>query len=74
MRIFTLMNTLHKSYLYKHLRKTEPANHEIHEVTTGVSLSTEMSATTESIAQINPKINLEKYKHLYQVEHFYPNE
>jgi hypothetical protein len=39
-----------------------------HKVSTDVSLSTETSPTAESIAMLNPIINLEKYKHPYQVE------
>jgi hypothetical protein len=46
-----------KLYLYKHLRRTEPTNLEIHEVTTDASLSTGTSPTTESIAPLNPEIN-----------------
>jgi len=44
-----------------------PANLEIDEVTTGASLSTDMSPTTESIAALNPGINPEKCEHLCQV-------
>ena len=32
-RTFSLWTHVHKPYPYKHLLKTEPADHEIHEVT-----------------------------------------
>ena len=48
---------------YEHLRRIVPADLEIHEVTTGVSLSTGTSPTTESITSLNPEINPEKYEH-----------
>ena len=57
-----------KSYPYEHLWSTEPADLEIHEVTTGALLSTEMSPTTETIALLKPRINPGKYKHPCQVE------
>ena len=47
---------------------TELTDHEIHEVITDVSLSTETSPTTESIALLKPEINPGKYEHLCQVE------
>ena len=53
---------------YEHLRRTEPADLEIHEVTIGVSLLMGMSPTTESIAPINPG----KYEHPCQVEDLNP--
>jgi hypothetical protein len=40
---------------YEHLRKTVPAHLEINKVTTGVSLSTGTSSTTEST--LNPEID-----------------
>ena len=46
-----------KPYPYEYLRKTELADLEIHEVTTGTPLLTEMSPTTESIAPLNFRIN-----------------
>jgi hypothetical protein len=68
------MNTVHKPYPYEHLRKTEPADLEIHEVTTGTSLSTGTSPTTECIAPLNPRINLGKYEHPCQIEDLNPGE
>ena len=62
------MNTLTQTLPYEHLRRTEPADLEIHEVTMDVSLSTETSLTTESIAPLNLGINPGKYEHPYQVE------
>ena len=47
---------------------TERADLKIHEVTISVSLSAGTSRTTESIAPLNPEINLKKYEHTYQVE------
>ena len=61
-----------KPYPYEHLRKTEPADLEIHEVTTGASLSTGTSPTTKSIAPLNPEINPGKYEHPCQVEDLNP--
>jgi hypothetical protein len=55
-------------YLYEHLRRTESADLEIHVVTTDVLLSTRTSPTNESIASLNPKINLEKCKHPCKIE------
>jgi hypothetical protein len=52
---------------------TEPTNLEIHEVTIGVSLSTETSPATEFVAPLNPEINSEKYEHMYQVEDLNPD-
>jgi hypothetical protein len=49
---------------------TEPTNLEIHEVTIGVSLSTETSPATEFVASLNPS---EKYEHMYQVEDLNPD-
>jgi hypothetical protein len=43
---------------YEHLWRTQPVDLEIHEVTTGVSLSTKTSPIAESIASLNPRINL----------------
>jgi hypothetical protein len=51
---------------------TEPADLKIHEATTDTSLSTGTSSTTESIAPLNPRINLEKYEHPCQVEDLNP--
>jgi hypothetical protein len=51
---------------------TESADLEIHEVTTGVTLSTGTSPTTESIGPLNPKINSGKYEHMCQVEDLNP--
>ena len=50
----------------------EPADLEIHEVTTGTLLLTETSPTTESIALLKPGINPGKYEHPCQVEDFEP--
>jgi hypothetical protein len=47
---------------------TEPPDLEIHEVTTGASLSTGMSPTTESIAPLNPVINPGKGEHPCEVD------
>ena len=49
-----LWTHVRKSYPYEHLRRTEPADLEIHEVTTYASLSTGTSPTTKSIAPLNP--------------------
>ena len=68
-----LWTHVRKPYLYEHLRRTEPADLEIHKVTTGTSLSTETSPTTESIAPLNPGINPEKYEHPCQVKDLNPN-
>jgi hypothetical protein len=57
---------------YEHPRRTEPVDLKIHEVTTGVSLSTGTSPTTECIAPLNPGIDLGKCEHLCQVEDLYP--
>ena len=38
-----------KPYPYEHLRKIEPTDHEIYEITTDASLSTETSSITASI-------------------------
>jgi hypothetical protein len=54
----------------KHLRKTEPADFEIHEVTTDTSMSTGTSFTTESITPLNSEINPEKYEHPCHVEDY----
>jgi len=67
-----LWTHIRKLYLYEHLRRTEPADLEIHEVTIGTSLSTGTSPTTESIAPLNPRINLGKHEHLCQVEDLNP--
>jgi hypothetical protein len=58
---------------YEHLRRTELADLEIHELTIGISLSTGTSPITESIAPLNPRINLKKYKHPCQVEDLNPS-
>jgi len=44
------------------------AHLEIDEVIPSASLSTETLPTTESTTPLNPKINLEKYKHTCQIE------
>jgi hypothetical protein len=44
-----LWTHVRKPYPYEHLRRTEPADLEIHEVTIGASLSTGTLPTTESI-------------------------
>ena len=62
------MNTLTQTLPYEHLRRTEPADLEIHEVTMDASLSTETSLTTESIAPLNLEINPGKCEHPCQVE------
>ena len=64
---------VHKPYPYEHLRRTEPANLEINEVTTGTSLSTGTSPTIEIIVPLNPIINLEKYEHTCQVKNLNPD-
>jgi hypothetical protein len=51
---------------------TEPVDLEIHEVTTGASLSTGTSPTTESIAPLKPRINPEKCEHPCQVKDLNP--
>jgi hypothetical protein len=58
---------LHSPYPYKHLRNA-PADLEIHEITTGASLSTRTSSTTENIVPLNPRMNTGKHEHLCQVE------
>ena len=63
---------IRKLYLYEDLRRIEPTNFEIDEVTTDVLLSTGTSPTTESVAPLNPKINSEKYEHPCQVENLNP--
>jgi hypothetical protein len=40
---------------------------DIHEVTIGVSVSTETSSITKFTAPLNLRINLEKYEHPCQV-------
>jgi hypothetical protein len=47
-----LWTRVRKPYLYEHLRRTEPADHEIHEVTTSVSMSIGTSPTTEKHSAI----------------------
>jgi hypothetical protein len=54
-------------YPYEHLRRTEPADLEVDEVTTGASLLTGTSRTTKRIAPDNPGINPGKCKRPYQV-------
>jgi hypothetical protein len=68
------MTHVRKTYPYKHLRRTEPVDLEIYEVTTGASLSTGTSPTTESIAPLNPEINSRKCEHPCQVEDLNPDE
>jgi hypothetical protein len=51
---------------------TEPVDLEIHEATTGTSLSSGTSPTTKSIPPLNPGINPGKYEHPYQVEDLNP--
>ena len=51
---------------------TELTDHEIHEVITDVSLSTETSPTTESIAPLYLEINSGKCEHLCQIKDFEP--
>jgi hypothetical protein len=65
---------LRKPYPYEYLQKTEPIDLEIHEVTTGVSQSTGMSPTTESITPLNPWTNPGKYEHPCQVENLNPGD
>jgi hypothetical protein len=67
-----LWTHVRKPYPYEHLRRTALADLEIHEVTTGTSLSTGTSSTIESIAPLNPRINLGKYEHTYQVKDLNP--
>jgi hypothetical protein len=52
---------------------TDPTNLEIHEVTMGVLLLIGTSPTTEIVAPLNPRINSEKYEHMYQVEYLNPD-
>jgi len=66
------MNTLTQTLPYEHLRRTEPADLEIHEVTMDASLSTETSPTTESIALLNLGINPEKCELPCQVDDLNP--
>ena len=49
-----------------------PTQLEIDEITTGASLSTGTSPTTESTTPLNPGINSEKYEHSYRVEDLNP--
>ena len=63
-----------KPYPYEHLRKTVPAHLETDEVTTGASLSTGTSPTTESTMPLNPRINPGKCEHPCQVEDLNPDE
>ena len=65
----TTINTRTQPYSYEHLRRTMPTDLEIHEVTTGASLST---GTYESMSLLNPEINLEKCEHPCQVEDLNP--
>lgn len=53
---WTLMHTY---YPYEYLQKTEPEDFEIDEVTTCISLLTNMSPTIERISQSNHEIYLE---------------
>jgi hypothetical protein len=66
------INTRLLTVLHEHLRRTEPTDLEIHEVTTGVSLSMGTSLTTKSIALINSEINSGKYEQPWQVENLNP--
>jgi hypothetical protein len=59
LRTLTPINTRTQTLPYEHLRRTEPANLEIHKVTIGASLSMGTSPTTESIEPLNPRINPE---------------
>ena len=52
MHTHTYEHTYAKPYPYEHLRMTGPADLEIHEATTGTSLSMRMSPTTKSIAPL----------------------
>ena len=52
----------------------QPTDLEIHEVTTGTSLSTGMLPTTESIAPLNLRITPGKYEHPCQVKDLNPGE
>jgi len=54
-------------------RTTEPADLEIHEVTTDASPSIGTSRTSETIAKLNPGINPEKCEHRCQVEDLNPD-
>ena len=57
-RALISINTRTQSYLYEHLRETEPANIilEIDKITTGAPLSTQTSPTTESTnTLLNPR-------------------
>jgi hypothetical protein len=56
------INTRLLTVPHEHIRRTEPPDLEIHEVTTGASLSTGTSLTTKSIALINSEINSGKYE------------
>jgi hypothetical protein len=58
---------------YEHLQSTGSTDLEIHEVTTGASLSTGTLPTTESITPLNLEINPEKYEHPCQVEDLNPH-
>jgi hypothetical protein len=51
------MNTRTQTYPCEHFRRIEPADLEIHEVTTDASLPTGTSPTTKSIAPLDPEIN-----------------
>ena len=55
-RTLTLMNTRTQSYPYEHLRRLSRQILEIGEVTTGASLSTRTSSTTECTTPLNPRI------------------
>jgi len=57
-----------KPHPYEHLRRTEPTDLEIHEVTTDVSLLTGTSPITENIAPLNSGINPGKCEHPCQVD------
>ena len=62
-----------KPYPYEHLWSTELADLEIHEVTTGASLSMGTLPTTESIASLNTGINPGKYEYPCQVDDLNPD-
>jgi hypothetical protein len=60
------------TYTYEHLRRTELADLEIHEVTTTASMSTGTSSTTESIASLDLGINPGKYEITRDIEDLNP--
>jgi hypothetical protein len=64
----SLWTHAHIPYPYDHLRITEPTDLEVDEVTTGASLLTGTSPTTERIAPDNSRINPRKCKRPCQVQ------